>query len=105
MALDDGPCGKPRDLPFRAVKALLARYPDDAFLAFNEADLLWDYASAAFANATAELLFRFPSAMVTPHRWHKKYGSDPACGHACGLQATGQNLCHLGSNVYAVARV
>ena len=49
MALDDGPCGKPRDLPFRAVKALLARYPDDAFLAFNEADLLWDYASAAFA--------------------------------------------------------
>ena len=105
VALDDGPCGKPRDLPFRAVKALLARYPDDAFLAFNEADLLWDYASAAFANATAELLFRFPSAMVTPHRWHKKYGSDPACGHACGLQATGQNLCHLGSNVYAVARV
>ena len=66
------------------------------------------------ANATAAFFDAFPAAMLTPHRWHKRYGSDARCGDAdgCGTQPTGQNLCFIaaegqrqGYRNQAVARV
>ena len=97
-------CGAPRKLPFVALKRALET-TESSYLFYNEADQIIDFASATAANATAAFLARFPNALLTPHRWHKRYGSDPACGDACGTQPTGQNLCHLDTNVYAIARV
>jgi len=64
------------------------------------------------ANATAEFFDAFPTSMLTPHRWHKRYGSTAGCGDGCGTQPTGQNLCFLaakgqrtGNRNQAVARV
>lgn len=105
VAVEDLVCGTPRNLPFEAVRALQARDPKATFYAYNEADLIWNFRSKTYADAMATFFSKFPNSMVTPHRWHKRYGSDPECGHACGTQVTGQNLCHLGVNIYAVARV
>ena len=106
-------CGAaPKNLPFLALAALDDFAPASArFVAFSEADLYWTVEQRAGA-ALSRFFAAFPRALVTPHRWHKRYGSDPRCGDACATQVTGQNLCYLnpegartGARVQAIVRV
>ena len=59
------------------------------------------------ADAAAKLFRAAPASVLTPHRWHKRYGSTAEKGDAFGSQPTGQNLCSLraGARMAAVARM
>jgi len=102
------PCkSKPKHLPFLALDDAVAAFAEKDFLAFGEADLTWRFASVEAGTAAASLFRVVPDAVLTPHRWHKRYGSQAACGDGCATQPTGQNLCSLrsGARLAAVARL
>lgn len=89
-------CRKPKLLPFKALSALPSSFHGvkPRFLVYTEADQVLRWADAATAAAAFFLLGTLPKVVITPHRWHKRYGSDPACGAGCGMSITGQNRCH-----------
>lgn len=92
-------CRKPKTLPFKALSALQDSFPfshaeQPRFIVYTEADQVLRWADDGTAAATFFVLRTFPNVVITPHRWHKRYGSDPSCGAACGMSITGQNRCH-----------
>lgn len=99
----DVTCELSRLLPFAAMRALVAKQfhttQPPEYVMYTEADLVLRWRNGASAQQVANLLETFPFAMITPHRMHKRYGSNPACGHRCGLSLTGQNRCHANSTV------
>ena len=102
------PCGnKPRNLPFLALHDAVSQFAGKAYVAFSESDLTWRFASNEAAEAASKLFRAAPSSVLTPHRWHKRYGSTAEKGDAFGSQPTGQNLCSLraGARMAAVARM
>ena len=102
------PCGsKPRNLPFLALHDAVSKFAGKAYVAFSESDLTWRFASNEAAEAASKLFRAAPSSVLTPHRWHKRYGSTAEKGDAFGSQPTGQNLCSLraGARMAAVARM
>ena len=102
------PCkSKPKHLPFLALDDAVAAFVEKDYVAFGEADLTWRFASVEAGQAAAKLFEVVPDGVLTPHRWHKRYGSQAACGDGCATQPTGQNLCSLrsGARLTAVARM
>ena len=102
------PCGqKPRNLPFLALHDAVSTFAGKDYLAFSESDLTWRFSTTEAAEAASKLFRAAPSSVLTPHRWHKRYGSTAEKGDAFGSQPTGQNLCSLraGARMAAVARM
>ena len=96
----DAPCTLTKRLPFHGLAGLFTD-PDFPFggaknfdyVIYNEADNIFHWADQQTADLVASFLRAFPRTLITPHRRHKRYGANPACGSACGLMTTGQNLC------------
>lgn len=89
-------CKAPAHLPFNALAGLATFLGETnkTIVAYTEADQVLRWGSPEAANSTALFMNDFEMTLVTPHRWHKRYGSKPECGAFCGMSITGQNLCH-----------